>query len=223
MKTLILRAGLPVLVLTVALAANCYASPIFVSNFSFETLPAGGLPLGGCGVGCAYNAGLIPSWTVTGTVGEFQPGPPANTGFFNSVPDGITIAYTNGGTISQTVVPVVQLGVTYTLMVDVGVRKDAPDPGTEALVINGTSHFAVGVLATGGNWSTFTATYTGLAADVGKPITIMLAANSAQGDWDNVRLADSTGAAVPEPASGALMGVALLACAGLLLRKRRVA
>jgi hypothetical protein len=221
MKTLILRVGLPVLVWTVALAANSYASPIFVSNFSFETLPVGGLP-SACGTNCSFSTGLnIPSWTVTGSnTGQFQPGPPATTTYFNSVPDGLTVGYTNSGSISQTVAPLVQLGVVYTLMVDVGVRKDVGDPGTEALVINGNTILATGVLPTPGNWSTFTATYTGLLADVGKSITILLASGASQGDWDNVRLADST---VPEPASGVLASVAVLALAGLVLRKRRVA
>jgi PEP-CTERM motif len=219
MKTFILRVGLPVLVLTIILAANSYASPILVSNFSFETLPLGGLPFS-CGTNCSFSSGLITGWTVVGTAGQFQPGPPATTAYFNSVPDGVTVAYDNNGSISQTVAPLVQLGVIYTLQVDVGVRKDVGNPGTEALVINGNTYFATGVPATPGGWSTFTATYTGTAADVGKAITIQLSSTGAQGDWDNVRLSDSTN--VPEPASGLLMGLALLACAGIVRPKRRV-
>lgn len=131
------------------------------------------------------------------------------------------MAYTNGGTISQTVSsPLVQLGVTYTLLVDVGLRHDLGDPGTEALVINGVDYFATGSSPAAGNWSTFTATYTGLAADVGKSITIELASGGNQGDWDNVRLSDSTASAVPEPASGVFMGLAALALAGIVRRKR---
>jgi len=44
-----------------------------------------------------------------------------------------------------------------------------------------------------------------LAADVGKTIGIDLRSNGVQGDWDNVRLNDSTG--VPEPASLSLIWV----------------
>ena len=100
-------------------------SPIFVNNFSFETLPAGGLPEG-CGVGCTYSTGAIPGWSGgTGLFGQFQPGTP----WFTTPPsDGsATMAWSQGPTISQTVLPTVQLGVTYTLMVDLGLRLD-PGP-----------------------------------------------------------------------------------------------
>ena len=100
-------------------------SPIFVNNFSFETLPAGGLPEG-CGVGCTYSTGAIPGWSGgTGLFGQFQPGTP----WFTTPPsDGsATMAWSQGLTIAQTVLPTVQLGVTYTLMVDLGLRLD-PGP-----------------------------------------------------------------------------------------------
>lgn len=214
----VLRIGLPAALVAAVLAVpTASASPIFVNNFSFETLPAAGLPFA-CGTNCSYSTDVIPGWTTTGSTGQFKPGPPATTTYFNSVPDGTTIAYTNGGSISQTVAPVVQLGVVYTLMVDVGVRKDIGDPGSEALLINGNSYFATGVPATPGNFSTFTGTYTGLAADVGKSITILLSSGGSQGDWDNVRLSDSTLTAVPEPAS-IVLGLSALALLGIVRRK----
>jgi len=201
-------------------ASTSYGSPIFVTNFSFETLPLSGLP-GSCGTNCAYSTNAyIPGWTVSDTsvTGQFQPGPPTNTTFFNSVPDGTTTAFSNGGsTISQTVAPLVQLGIVYTLMVDVGVRKDfGVDPGTEALEINGNEYFATGTPAALGDWSIFTATYTGTAADVGSSITIQLASSGPGGTWDNVQLNDST---TPEPATGVLIGLGSLALAGVVRRK----
>ena len=221
MKTLMLRVGLPVVAWTFLMASTSWASPIFVDNFSFETLPDGSLPFL-CGLGCSFSQSVsgIPGWIPTGTyTGQFQPGSASgNTAYFNSVPDGITVAYTDNGSISQTVAPLVQLGLTYTLQVDVGVRNDlGGDPGTEALVINGNTYLATGTLPAPGGWSTFTATYTGLSADVGLPITILLASGSSQADWDNIRLNDST---APEPATGALMGLAALAFAGILRRRR---
>src|SRR5450432_3082082 len=69
---------------TLALGAvSGLASPISVSNFSFETLPIGGLPfhVGTC-VSCVYSRGVaIPGWLSVGrgTDGEFRPGPPGNT------------------------------------------------------------------------------------------------------------------------------------------------
>ena len=162
----------------------------------------------------------IPGWVISGAIGQLQPGPPATTTYFNSVPDGTTVAYSNGGTISQTVGATVQLGVVYTLLVSVGVRKDFPDAGTEAIVVNGHSYFATGTLPSPGNWATFTATYTGLAGDVGDSITILLASGADQGDWDNVQLSNSLASGVPEPASSLLVGLGALALAGIVGFKR---
>jgi hypothetical protein len=84
-------------------ASAAFAGTITVDNPSFETLPAGGLPAG-CGTGCAFSVAPIPGWTNTGSSGQFQPGTQdGNFAYFNSLSDGITNAYSNGGTISQTV------------------------------------------------------------------------------------------------------------------------
>jgi len=193
------------------------ASPIFVSNFSFETLPAGGLPNDSCGTGCFYSIGAIPGWTGTGISGQFQPGTQAgNTQFFTTLSDGITSAFSNGPTLSQTVIPAVQAGFIYTLVVDLGKRNDFPFDGSADLLINGKTILATGVAPTSGHWSPFTAIYTGLSADAGQPITIQLKSTGLQGNFDNVRL-DAT-AIIPEPAGVTLLGLGL---AGLLLFARR--
>jgi hypothetical protein len=202
--------------------APVLASPIFVSNFSFETLPGAGLPNTGCGSGCAYSTTAIPGWTTVGTGGQFQPGTPANTAYFTSLSDGPTSAYSNGtgAIISQTVIPTVVLGEVYTLMVDIGSRLDEPFDGTAAILINGNTYNATGTTPTRGTFGTFTATYTGLLADVGKPITIELLSTGEQGNFDNVRLDGAVlGTANPEPASFVLMGSALLALTGILRRR----
>jgi len=201
-------------------AVSAFAGTIVVSNASFENLPLGGLP-NGCGAGCSYSSGgiPIPGWTSSdSTPGQFQPGSSSgNFIFFNSVPDGITTAYSNGGTISQVVAPTVQVGVTYTLQVDVGARNDLPFNSFVDLLINGNLISAVGVTPTAGNWSTYTATYTGLAADVGQAITIQLATGGAQGNYDNVRLSDDLNGAAPEPATAAVFTLGL---AGILAYAR---
>ena len=139
------------------------------------------------------------------------------TNQFNYVPDGITIAYTNGGTIAQTVAATAVAGKTYTLMTDLGFRKDVPDPGYISLLV-GTNT----VLATGGsspfsgNWATYTATYTASATDAGAAIRIVLGSPGVQGDFDNVRLSV---AGVPEPASWALM-IMGFGLTGVALRRR---
>jgi len=203
------------------------AATISVANASFETLPSAGLPTT-CSVptGCSYsNASIpgqeIPGWAMsaTGLTGQLQPGPSSgNTAFFDTVPDGLTIAYTNDGTISQTVGATVELGLTYTLLVDVGLRNDCCTFGAVNLIIGGTRIAATGTSPAAGQFSTFTATYTGLAGDVGKSIGIELSAVGEQGDFDNVRLSDD--ANVPEPGSMILVGLGLAATLAVASKRR---
>ncbi len=107
-------------------AFTAVASTISVSNFSFETLPVGGLPNNGCGTGCSYSTGVIPGWSGSdGTSGQFQPGTDVgNNAYFSTLSDGTTVAYSNNAILFQTVLPTVQVGVTYTLTVDLGRRND---------------------------------------------------------------------------------------------------
>src|SRR5690349_15001499 len=148
------------------------AASIVVANSSFEILPAGGLP-NSCGAGCSFSTSAqgIPGWNVGFASGLVQPG--FSGTFFDFVPDGATFAYTEDGAITQTTSATVQPGVTYTLLVDIGLRKDKSFIGTANLVIGGTTLVAAtGVTPVSGGWSTFTATYVGLAGDVGKTIGI---------------------------------------------------
>lgn len=210
------RVHLGVAAAVVLIANAAGATPIAVSNGSFETLPAAGLPIG-CGTGCSFSTNdPIPSWTSTGSFGQFQPGVQArNFTFFNSVPDGITVAYSNGGTIMQTVGATAQAGVTYTLQVDLGFRKDVPDPGSVTLDVGSAVVPALGTpQQLSGNFATYTASYTATAADAGG--AILLASPGTQGDWDNVRLSDSN--VIQEPASLVLLGGGLIAL-GLVRRR----
>ncbi len=153
-------------------------------------------------------------------MGQFQPGvPEGNFAYFDTLPDGPTVAYSNDGSISQTVGSTVELGVTYKLLVDQGLRKDIGDPGTVALVIGNNAILASGTPPAPGGWQTFTAIYTGLADDVGKSITIRLTSPGVQGDWDNVRLDATT--AVPEPETISLIGLALVGMT-VVARRRHV-
>jgi len=205
-------------------ASAAVAGPISVVNFSFETLPLAGLPTHCAFAGCLFGGGPIPGWSNTaGAVAEFQPGNPANTHYFNNpLPDGPTVAASSGPIIFQPVGPTVQTGVVYTLMVDLGRRADQGLPFTASadLLINGHIISAIGVTPGAGNFSNFTATYTGLAADAGDSITIQLRSSGVQAEFDNVRLSDSTVASVPEPASVTLLGLGLASFLIFARRKR---
>ena len=210
--TALIQAG--VLALTCSfLATNVSAAIINVDNPSFETLPAGGLTFP-CGTDCAYSLDLIPGWTnPPASTGQFQPGPPATTTYFDTLSDGPTSAFSTGPNISQMVVPTVLEGMIYTLLVDIGDRKDIPPVGQAALLINGVQYMATGSYVFGA-FSTFTATYTGVAADAGQSITILLLG---PGSFDNVRLSLEA-APAPEPGTMAMLGLGLTAL-GVLRRK----
>lgn len=126
---------LPLLVAaSMAIGGQLWSAPMVVANHSFETFN----PLNSnCGTACNFTEDEIPSWTSAGgSKGSFQPGPPTNTTYFNSIPDGVTIAYSNGPSISQTVGETVLLGLSYTLQVEVGKRNDQfPNLSVVELVI----------------------------------------------------------------------------------------
>jgi hypothetical protein len=199
------------------IASPAFASVIAVTNASFETLPAGGLSHP-CGAGCSYSIGVpIPGWISSpngGDWGQFIPGP-SPSAYFQYLTDGDAVAYANNGVLSQTVATTAVAGMTYTLLVDLGFRKDAAEPGTVVLKVGATQVLATGSNPGAGNWSTYTATYTATGADAGDAITVVLSSLSAQGDWDNVRLSDSgagstTTSDLPEPGSLALLATGLI-------------
>ncbi len=195
-------------------AAPAFASPIFVSNASFETLPVGGLAYTDCATNCSYSIDAIPGWVTAGKAGQWQPGSPANAQYFTSLSDGPTSAFesTPGAIISQTVGPSVVVGQVYVLSVDLGFRLDSNIfPAWVDLLINGNRYVATGVAPAHGTFGTFIATYTGLLADAGQSITIELQATDSQANFDNVRLDEF--APAPEPASFLLLGSALLVVA----------
>ncbi len=206
-----------------AAAGSASAAVIPVANASFETLPAGGLPFGGCGTGCSFSVNdPVPGWNGSGSFGQFQPGSASgNFAYFNFVPNGLTVAYSNGGSLSQTVAAVAVPGVTYTLSVDVGFRKDVPDSGTVALIVgsNTITNPITSPPQGSGDWVTDTITYTATALDAGAPISIFLSTPTTQGNWDNVSLSDDS-TVVPEPLGLALLGTGLAAL-GILRRRAR--
>ena len=197
-------------------SAPGHAGSITVQNYSFETLTSSGLFVA-CGGSCAYSDGVgIPDWSTTG----FATGQWITGGYAGNPPafDGNVLAYSNGGTISQTVGPTAVDGTTYTLQVEVLHRTDYPIAATVQLEIGGS------VVATSsqpdagaGTWNDWVATYTATGADAGKPLTILLSSSGAQGDFDDVRLSAS---GVPEPATWTMMLTGFGAVSGALMLRR---
>jgi hypothetical protein len=199
-----------------------------VVNANFLTLPPGGLTIayGGPGYGYFSEAG-IPGWTNAGVSGQYTPDPAYLSDIFNYIPGGgSTIGYSNGPTISQVVGTTVQVGDVYTLGVYIGNRNDpccGPTGGAN-LMVNGVAYDATGTLPANGDWSLYTATYTGLAADAGDSITIDLTDVGNQGDFDLVSLSYTTPvAALPEPGYYALLaaGLAALLCFARMRQAKR--
>jgi len=180
-----------------------------VQNASFETTNA---LVNSCGPGCAWNGGPIPGWTTTVADGSWQP----SSSYFNlPLPDGNVVAYSNGGTISQTLTGTsLQPNSTYTLTVAVGNRLDnlaaeytiQLEAGSTVLATVTGSNSSI----TSGTFMDVVLTYATGAAVTPGDLAIVLSSNGTQSDFDNVRLTE----AVPEPSSLSLMVVGL-AFAGL--------
>jgi len=147
--------------------ASAHASSIAVQNSSFETLPATwATDATPCGGSCAYSSGSIPDWSTTGATGQWIVGGYAGN---PSATDGDVLAYSNGGSIYQTVGTAVA-GTTYTLQVDVLHRTDLPLEGVVELEVGSVIVATAPVVDGGaGTWSDWTAAFTATAADVGRP------------------------------------------------------
>lgn len=136
-----------------------------------------------------FNYGPIPGWTSTGAqTGSFQP----TTASYVAPLPGI-VAYSNGGTISQTLATGLQANTTYTLLVDVGRRLEAGGTADYSLTLQAGST----VLATmrtsnatipAGYFLTQALTYTAGSAPPAGNLTIVLESYGMQVNFKNVRL-----------------------------------
>jgi hypothetical protein len=195
------------------------ANSIPIQNASFEITNPLTTP---CGTGCAFNGGPIPGWTTVGGLqGTWQP---SSAYFTSPVPDGSLVAYSNGGTISQTLSASLAANTLYTLTVAVGNRLDA-------VVNNLATTYIIQLFAgntllnsiTGSNTTIPLGTFMDVSfnylAGVTVPsgnLSIVLSSVGPQSDFDNVRL---TATPVPEPGSLTLL-VAGLGLALVMLRRR---
>ena len=201
------------------IAVPARADSIAIQNPSFEiTNP---LIYSSPGYG-SWNYGPIPGWTITGGgAGSLQPGP---TSYPSPLPDGSIVAYSNGGTISQTLSASLLPNTTYTLSVDVGHRLDTPDlylsnytiellaGGTILNALSGSTSF----ITPGTFQSDFFGFTTGARVPSGN-LGIALLSSGPQAEFDNVQLT----AALPAPEPGSLLLLATGLGLALFLSRRR--
>jgi hypothetical protein len=195
-------------------ASSVNAALIPITNASFEdgvgttTITN---PLGN------YSEGSFPGWTVTGSAGRYDP----NGTLSPEAVDGTFTAWSNGGTLLQTLGANLTANTTYTLSLFVGDRSDTAFPGFTVDLLAGGSALTGGSTIfsapANGGWSSYSYTFTSLVN--GGALGIQLGSNGVQTNFDNVSL--TAVAAIPEPETYAmfLAGLGLL---GFAARKRNV-
>jgi hypothetical protein len=199
------------------LTTGAWGDAIPIQNASFEaTNPL----LASCTGACAYNFGPIPGWSITGATGSFAP---SSTYFSLPLPDGSIVAYTNGGSISQTLTGISLLpNSIYTLSVDIGRRFDVFAAGYSLSLTDGSNVFCTSgdsnASVPAGTFVDVTLTCaTGSSAPAGF-LGIDLTGAGRQIDFDNVQLSVVSAVSTPEPGALALTFVGLVMGGLLFLR-----
>jgi hypothetical protein len=236
-----------------AFGAKANAAVVPVVDQYFDEFPTGFSAANyfqvGCGTGCAFADLPIVGWTssvtrsASGDSGQWETGVPYTTTAFNSDPleDGTTaepiVVRAINATVSQIVSTTAVAGVTYTLDVDLGFEKTAPDAASVFLIVDGHQVKATPLASYGltqtqmqgtGNWYDFEASYTAISADVGDSIEILLSSQTngnGFGFFGNVQLTDSLPAldspAAPEPSTWAMILIGFGGMAGAAAMRRR--
>lgn len=194
--------------LGLVLSGAAWADGIAIQNASFEVHNPFTNPC--LGTGCAYNFGPIPGWTGGGS---FQP----SSVYLNlPLPDGNVVAYSNGGSISQTLGVSLLPNSTYTLSVFVGDRLDNENTSYSLSLLAGSTTLCtfggLNSAITPGTFADETCTYHSGASVPTGDLSIVLTSAGTQTDFDNVSL-DVASVVVPEPSSMALLAAGLLGVA----------
>ncbi|MDB9397251.1 PEP-CTERM sorting domain-containing protein [Microcystis aeruginosa] len=205
------------------------AASIFIANNSFEnpmiTTPSGFNTV---------SSGTSNNWTFTGgtqqgfanpTIGQSSGnswyGPSPSPGI---IPNGNQVAWSNGGTISQTLSATLQANTIYTLGAYVGNRLSLNFPGYDIGLYAGGTLLASDNSATpaDGTFAPVTFSYTsGISVTPGQALEIRLTSLSGfqgQTNFDNITL---DAASIPEPSAIlGLLGFGLLGIASKLRQKQ---
>jgi hypothetical protein len=215
----------------IAIASSCLmivpqvqvrAALLTVANNSFET------PIVTSLSGSISATGLFGDWTFAGgpqgffnpSLGEtFSPG--FGYGPSPTLPDGRQVAYSNGGTISQTLTATLQTNTKYTLGVYVGRRQNVAFAGYNIELLAGNTVLASNnsVTPAAGSFEYVTVDYTsGISVTPGQALQIRLTSNGVQTNFDNITL---DAASIPEPSAIlGLLGFGLLGIGSTLKQKR---
>ncbi len=217
-----------VISLMVVSMAQALATSLYIANSDFENLD----PLS-CRPDRMWSCGDIPGWVMEGDAGTFYAYKDANgDGIYDEYisPPSESVAYSNGGSISQILTDVLAADHVYTLTVEAGNRyqnylSGRPFPGYSIeLLAGGVALNPVTLtlpIPDYGYFETATLTYFASSDDplLGQSLGIRLISNGIQVNWDNVRLSNT---AVPEPATLLLIGSGLLGIAGFGRKKIQV-
>ena len=198
------------------------AALLTVANNSFETPVVTALS------GSMSATGLFGDWTFAGgPQGFFDPSqgeifsPGFGYGPSPVLPDGNQVAYSNGGTISQTLTATLQTNTKYTLGVYVGRRQNVAFAGYNIELLAGNTVLASNnsVTPAEGTFAPVTFSYaSGISVTPGQALEIRLTSNGVQTNFDNITL---DAASIPEPSAIlGLLGFGLLGIASKLRQKQ---
>lgn len=220
----------------IAIASSCLmivpqgqvrAASIFIANHSFETpiitdlsgvLDTGISTTGNWTFAGGMNQGFINPGLGENNVPGFWYGPSP------TLPNGNQVAWSNGGTISQTLSATLQANTKYTLGAFVGRRFGENFPGYNIQLLAGTTVLASSgssVTPTAGTFAPVTVSYTSGSSGslIGQALKISLTSSS--GSQTNFDLITLDASPIPEPSAMlGLLGFGLLGIASKLRQKQ---
>ena len=179
---------------------NAFAAPVAINDQSFEATILGD------GEYTPNFGAPAPGWTYSINTGVFDPN---TTYVVNEAQDGENVAYSNSGTICQTLSANIVANTKYTLFVWLGERSDGYPIQDFAIELKeGTTHTnlaslidtdPLAQLPPSGDWALNSLTYTALPSDpnIGEPLEICLSSATVQTLFDNVSLDASECTAPP--------------------------